>query len=165
MLLWAVGLVGCGDEEPKDTSPTTCDALYADGDGDGTVNEDDVPDIVVSNIDGLTFALSGDTGSVLWQGPNIGFEPMTPAIGDLDGDGWAAPMGVAADIDMDGQLEVVVGNALYDMYGNAEWYNGQSDGFVAIGDFDADPLGEIPCRSRCAGCCPMAASSNSQPRP
>jgi hypothetical protein len=37
----------------------------------------------------------------------------------------------------------VVGNALYDADGNTIWYNGQSDGFVAVGNFDADPYGEI----------------------
>lgn len=52
-------------------------------------------------------------------------------------------MGVAADIDQDGDLEVVVGNALYDADGNTIWYNGQRDGFVAVGNFDSDPYGEI----------------------
>jgi len=52
-------------------------------------------------------------------------------------------MGVAADVLRTGSLQVVVGNALYDSYGNAIWYNGQSDGFVAIGQFDTDAEGEI----------------------
>ena len=52
-------------------------------------------------------------------------------------------MGVAADIDQDGDLEVVVGNALYDKNGTTIWSNGQSDGFVAVGNFDADAYGEI----------------------
>ncbi len=57
--------------------------------------------------------------------------------------GIYAGFGVAADIDQDGDLEVVVGNALYDADGNTIWYNGQSDGFVAIANFDSDPYGEI----------------------
>lgn len=57
--------------------------------------------------------------------------------------GGAATMGAAADIDRDGIPEVVVGNALYDADGNAIWSNGQSDGFVAVANFDSDPEGEI----------------------
>jgi hypothetical protein len=52
-------------------------------------------------------------------------------------------MGVAADINQDGALEVVVGNAIYDSYGMALWHNGQTDGFVAVANFDDDPYGEI----------------------
>lgn len=57
--------------------------------------------------------------------------------------GIYASFGVAADIDQDGDLEVVTGNALYDALGSVIWYNGQSDGFVAVGNFDSDPYGEI----------------------
>jgi hypothetical protein len=96
----------------------------------------------------------------------------TPAISDMDGDGspeiiigsailnadgtlrggGAYGIGTAGmygttsfavDVDGDGQEEVVVGNALYDIDGNAIWHNGQSDGYVAVGDFDADGEGEI----------------------
>ena len=194
-----------------------------DDNGDGKIDEDDTPDIVVGNTSGVYWALSGDTGATLWSAGSLGSEPMTAAIGDVDGDGkpdvvgagasgieayngedgssiwkvsafsggnspqcgavglhdldsdgdveviignaiydggsgslkaqgsygsgaghsWAAPMGVAADIDADGDIEVVVGNAIYDSSGNAEWYNGQSDGFVAVGQFDSDKYGEI----------------------
>ncbi|NOY24776.1 MAG: PQQ-binding-like beta-propeller repeat protein [Oligoflexia bacterium] len=55
----------------------------------------------------------------------------------------AAAFGVAADINQDGALEVVVGNALYDADGNTIWYNGETDGFVAVANFDDDPYGEI----------------------
>jgi len=189
----------------------------------GDLNGDNIPDIVVGNSGGTTYAMSGDTGQQLWSAGYLGSEPMTPAIADinndgindvvsagstgveayngtdgsvlwstsqvpngntpqcgavgihdLDGDGsveivlgnlilngidgsfrgmgahgsgaghaWAAPMGVAADVLRNGSLQVVVGNALYDSYGNTIWHNGQSDGFVAIGQFDSDAEGEI----------------------
>ncbi|MEE2829830.1 MAG: VCBS repeat-containing protein [Myxococcota bacterium] len=53
------------------------------------------------------------------------------------------PTSFAVDIDLDGIQEVVTGNALYDKEGNTLWYNGQPDGFCAVGNFDGDPEGEI----------------------
>jgi hypothetical protein len=193
-----------------------------DDDGDGDIDGDDVPDVVVANTAGVVYALKGSDGSIEWSGGSLGSEPMTAAIGDLDGDGapevvasgvsgtvafhgtdgsifwsgagatnaycgavgladldgdggvevllgslilkgkdgstigkgaygsgtgysggWAAAMGVAADLDGDGEQEAVVGNAAYDKNGNARWTNGASDGFVAIGDFDGDAGGEV----------------------
>ena len=179
----------------------------------GLLNGDDIPDVVVANVSGVTYALSGDTGAVIWSAGNVGFEPMTSAIADVNGDGlndvvsggsygvtafngtdgsviwstselsngntpqcgaiglhdlegdgtvevvvgnmvlngidgsvrwkgthgsgaghgWAAPMGVAADVLRNGTLQVVVGNALYNPDGSVAWANGQSDGFVAVG--------------------------------
>ena len=49
----------------------------------------------------------------------------------------------AADLDGDGTQEVVTGNALYDPDGNTLWYNSESDGYVAVADFDADGVAEI----------------------
>jgi hypothetical protein len=49
----------------------------------------------------------------------------------------------AVDLDADGDQEVITGNALYDIDGNALWYNGELDGYVAVADFDADGQGEI----------------------
>ena len=58
--------------------------------------------------------------------------------------GWhAAMMSAAADIDRDGKQEIVTGNALYDARAKVIWHNKEKDGFVAIGDFDGDPYGEI----------------------
>jgi hypothetical protein len=196
-----------------------------DDDGDGDVDGDDMPDVVIVGTGGLVTALSGDGSGVIWSYNISSFEPSTAAIGDIDADGfpevvvssgagfyafrgatgavmWTntssglggtgicggvsvydldgdgavevvqgsiilrgadgslrgsgaygrgtgypggtyAGFGVAADIDQDGDLEVVVGNALYDADGNTIWYNGQSDGFVAVANFDADPYGEI----------------------
>ena len=194
-----------------------------DDNGDGLVDDQDIPEVIVANGAGQIYVLNGTDGTVKWSGGSLGSEPQTPALGDINGDGrpdivaagvtgvtafagdgsiiwsnsetatggttaqcgavaiydmegdgnpeivignlildgltgnrrglggqgsgsghgWAAPMGVAADIDQDGVLEVVVGNALYDVNGNTIWANGQSDGFVAIGNFDSDANGEI----------------------
>lgn len=208
---------------PGDTYTTPAVANLTDDNGDGVVDHEDIPDVVVSNAVGVTWALSGADGTPLWNVPGAGSEPASPAIGDVDGDGlpevvvgggvsvraldgatgavewtstqmptgrslvcgaiglydldgngeievvlgntvlngwdgsmrsrggygtgsghpYAASMGVAADIDGDGSLEVVTGNALYRLDGSIVWYNGQSDGFVAVANFDGDDKGEI----------------------
>ena len=53
------------------------------------------------------------------------------------------PTSFAADLDLDGVQEIVVGNAAYDGAGNALWFNGEPDGFPAVGNFDSDPEGEV----------------------
>ncbi len=207
--------------DPGDTYTTPVIGQLTDDNGNGRIDDGDTPDVVVANTSGVLWAISG-TGRTLWSAGSLGSEPMTAAIGDLDGDGfpevvgsgvtgtiavsgatgavvwsgaastaaycgavaiadldadgspevilgnlilngrngrtrgtgrygmgtgfsgaWAAAMGAAADINRDGVLEAVVGNALYDADGNALWYNGQSDGFVAVANFDSDPEGEI----------------------
>jgi hypothetical protein len=207
--------------DPGDTYTTPVIAQLTDDNGNGVIDDNDTPDVVVANTAGVLWAVSGD-GTTMWSAGSLGSEPMTAAIGDLDGDGFpevvgsgyngtiavhgedgssywsgsaasspacggvaiadlegdgtpevilgnlildgqdgstrgtgaygkgtgysgggAATMGAAADIDHDGTLEVVVGNALYDADGNTIWYNGQSDGFVAVANFDSDIYGEI----------------------
>lgn len=49
----------------------------------------------------------------------------------------------AVDLDGDGQVEVVTGNAAYNVSGGLVWSNSGPDGLVAIADFDLDGEGEI----------------------
>jgi hypothetical protein len=212
-------------EAPGPSYATPAVGSLTDDDGDGDVDADDMPDVVVVGVSGLVTALHGDGSGVIWTYNIASAEPSAAAIGDLDGDGradvvvtgvngffafrgdtgamiWSnaytslggtgicggvgifdldgdgqvevvqgstilngadgsirgqgsfgrgtgypggtyAGFGVAADINQDGRLEVVVGNALYDPDGNTIWHNGQPDGFVAIANFDDDPYGEI----------------------
>ncbi len=226
VLLW-------NNRDPGHIFTTPVVGNLTDDDGDGDVDLDDIPDIVVSNTDGRLSVVSGEDGAKQWDADLGGAAPATAAIGDLDGDGisevvaastggiivfehdgtqkWrsqppglgnlpicggpgiydldadgnpevvlgnlildgqtgvllgkgeygtgsgygsggyfgmatssgVASFGVAADIDLDGQLEVVTGNALYRKDGSAVWYNEQNDGFVAVGNFDDDDFGEI----------------------
>jgi hypothetical protein len=115
-LLWSVGTQPSGNT-------SQCGAVgIADLEGDGK------PEVILGSL-----ILDGMDGSVKGSG----------AYGSGAGHQWAAPMGYAADIDQDGTMEVVVGNALYRADGSTIWYNGQSDGFVAVADFDPDEYGEI----------------------
>ncbi|HEY0133385.1 MAG TPA: VCBS repeat-containing protein [Nannocystis sp.] len=105
--------------------------------------------------------------------PDIGSNGYNfPAIADMDADGLAevtlgrvivdstgvviakgtlgkggtpiyGAMSVPVDLDGDGQMELVTGNAAYDVDGNVVWQNGASDGLVAVADFDLDGEGEI----------------------
>ena len=48
-----------------------------------------------------------------------------------------------ADIDLDGEPEIVMGNRIVDADGQVEHSSSLPDGFVAIGNFDDDPEAEI----------------------
>ncbi|MEQ1569753.1 MAG: FG-GAP-like repeat-containing protein, partial [Myxococcota bacterium] len=72
---------------PAYTTPVV--GQLTDDDGDGDVDGDDTPDIVVSSAAGTMVAVSGDGSGTHWSVPNLGSEPATAALGDLDGDGDA----------------------------------------------------------------------------
>ena len=52
-------------------------------------------------------------------------------------------LSVPVDLDGDGELEVVVGNAAYNKDGSTKYYNGSVDGIPAVADFDGDGEPEI----------------------
>ena len=149
-----------------------------DTDGDGDVDEDDIPNVVFTSISGTLTVLEGDSGTTVWTKSGIdGYS--TPAIADIDSDGipdvitfnsagrpmaldyqgntiWTAttanseygPLAIVADVDGDGNPEVVGGNLLI---------NGQTGALIAtlsysgsipytmsaVGDLDRDGQQEI----------------------
>ncbi|MCP4793839.1 MAG: VCBS repeat-containing protein [Proteobacteria bacterium] len=130
------------------------------------------PEIVIVTDDDFV-ALLDANGDQIWRtaaGENLA--RGAPAIHDMNGDGNPeiivgrvifssegdilgtgtagrganndrGRMTFAVDIDDDGELEVIAGNAVYDINGDAEWSNGEPDGFPGVADFDGDGDPEI----------------------
>jgi len=99
----------------------------ADMNGDGQV------EVTMGSV-----IMRGADGTELGRGPHgIGAGPYTGSVGTY------GSMSVPIDLDGDGQLELVTGNAAYNIDGSVKWYNGGPDGIVAVADFDGDGQGEI----------------------
>jgi hypothetical protein len=108
-----------------------------DDDGDGQITSADMPDIVVGNSSGSYYALSGDGSGVHWTYGNLGSEPMTAAIADLDDDGWPEVImsGISGTVAVRGNDASVF------------WRGAASTaaycGGVAVGDMNADGTPEV----------------------
>ncbi|MGE0792042.1 MAG: FG-GAP repeat domain-containing protein [Sandaracinaceae bacterium] len=110
------------------------------------VNGDGQPEVVVGNV-----VLNGLDGSVMWDGA------MTVRAGaGVGNNAFLGPTSTIADLDLDGDMEVIAGNTVYDGATGAEVWTytyttsnsscGGSvacDGYNAIGNFDDDPQAEI----------------------
>ena len=153
-------------------------ANLQDTDGDGDIDEDDIPNVVVSTNSGALVLLEGDSGTVVWSKANAAGAGTNPAIGDLDGDGvadivsfssrrpaaydhdgntlWTAsttssesyPLAQIADVDADGNPEVIAGNLLLNGQTGALIATLSSTGYIpytstSIGDLDQDGQAEI----------------------
>lgn len=99
----------------------------ADLDGDG-----------LSEILAGPVVLSGLDGTLLGKG-TVGRGSPHPWE-----DGWVgASFPVAADLDGDGQQEVITGGGAFALDGTTLWSTGAADGYPAIADFDGDGDPEI----------------------
>lgn len=116
----------------------------ADMDGDG------LPEVIVGNV-----VLNGQDGSLIWDGL-VSSGASDPGIGN---NAFLGPVSTVADLDLDGSPEVIAGNTVYNADGTERWSytyttrnsncNGSEsapfkcDGFSGVGNFDADPEGEV----------------------
>jgi hypothetical protein len=112
------------------TSQSLAGHIYGTSDNPAIsdMNGDGNPEIIVGN------AIVSNTGRIIGLGRY--------GMGGVDGNN-VGTTSFAVDLDGDGEQEVVTGNAAYSRDGTAIWNNGQSDGYVAVGNFDADDDGEI----------------------
>ena len=117
---------------PSQFDPLGCGVSLADLDGDGFA------EAVIGPI-----VLDGATGHVLGEGKDSWGTAYSWSSVDED-----APYSVIADLDLDGEQEVITGDAAYNKDGSVLWENSGvghpiGDGYVAIGNFDSDPYGEV----------------------
>jgi len=109
------------------------------------LDSDGAPEVIIGNV-----VLNGMTGAVIWDGA------VTVPGGGVGNNAFLGPASTVADLDLDGTMEVIAGNTVYDGATGAEvWtytYMGAAsgctgsiscDGFNAVGNFDADPEGEV----------------------
>lgn len=112
----------------------------ADLEGDGQ------PEVVVGNV-----VLNGQDGTLKWDGVET-----SGGVGGIGNNAFLGPYAAVADIDLDGQREVIAGNTLYSADGTPRWtfdYGTESnsgcagnlpcDGYAAVANFDDDPEGEV----------------------
>ncbi|MEX1028303.1 MAG: FG-GAP-like repeat-containing protein, partial [Candidatus Paceibacterota bacterium] len=96
----------------------------ADLDSDGTV------EIIIGGT-----VLNGRDGTIRWEGRDAG--------GTGRGSAGFGGLSITADIDLDGQQEVLAGKTAYDTDGTVLWELDADDGFNAVGNFDDDLYPEI----------------------
>lgn len=167
-------------------------APLIDTNGDGLINERDVPAVIVADrgyySPGDLVALRGDTGEEIFSVPNPdqtgGWNPLgsTPAVGDIDGDGrpeifiyclnrtlyafnndgtikwespgrsnWGFANAVLADVDSDGQSEIIHQTAILNADGTVRtvidvgmgWTEEDMGGSRLVADLDMDGTPEI----------------------
>ncbi len=95
------------------------------------LDQDFRPEILVTTLNPPTTSAMDSQGKILWTTPGAG-------------GGLLAGMATAADIDLDGDVEVVVGNTVLSHEGELVFKaEGVRDGTQAIGNLDSDPFPEI----------------------
>jgi hypothetical protein len=99
------------------------------------------PSIADMNGDGRAEVIAGAAILDGGTGNTLGIGGAGKGCSGAGGD--VGTTSFAVDIDLDGTMEVVTGNALYDRNGDTISSSGQPDGYVAVADFDGDPEGEI----------------------
>ncbi len=124
---------------PGDTYTTPVVGNLTDDDGDGDVDDDDMPDIVVANTTGNLWVLSGDNGAAHWSYAMGGSEPATAAIGDLDADGVPEVVGASTT----GVFALRNNGSLYWSSTPSGLGNQPTCGGVGIYDLDADGYPEV----------------------
>lgn len=103
------------------------------------------PEIIIGPV-----VLRPGNGNLLWDGL-----ATSGGTGGIGNNAFLGPSGTAADLNLDGLMEVIAGNTVYSHTGDVLWtfnYTSQNsncggslpcDGYNAVGNFDIDPEGEV----------------------
>lgn len=107
------------------------------------LDHDGLPEVIQGRV-----ALNGEDGSLVWSG-----------LAGVGVNAFLGPVSSVGDVDLNGTMNVLAGNTLYDFDGNALWTYDfpipatamncaapagfTCDGYTATGNFDADDQGEI----------------------
>ncbi len=106
---------------------------------------DGVPEVIVGNV-----VLNGLTGDLVFDGV-----VTSGGAGGIGNNAFLGPVSSAADLDLDGEMEVLAGNTAYGIDGMPKWtypYTTQGsgcggdlpcDGYTSAANFDDDPQGEV----------------------
>lgn len=130
-----------------DIMSTPAAANLTDDDGDGHVDEHDIPDVVFTTFAGGAYtsagalvAVSGDGSGTLWSVTEAGgyhlYSSGSPAIGDLDADGLPEVCTAGYEV----AVLCVTNTGLFKMAGGSE---PSYVGSPALGDLDADGIAEV----------------------
>ena len=145
-------------------------ANLTDDNGDGQIDEHDVPDIVFSSFTGSSYtfpgaitAISGDGSGQLWSLTAAGgyrpYASSAPAIGDIDADGSPDVCVASADasvmcLEADGSFKWASGSSVY-LYGAPTIADLDADGQaeVVMGSaiYASDGTERVPPTSGCIG--------------
>jgi FG-GAP-like repeat len=120
-------------------------ANLTDDDGNGSVDLCDVPDLVVVATaggagfpPGHVYILSGDDGHVHGRLPVVVDSWVTPALGDIDGDGVIEIVSVTPE----GDFVAMTADGTLEWTGTARWEEPWG-GAIALADLDGDGTAEI----------------------
>ena len=109
------------------------------------LNGDGQPEVIIGNV-----VLNGLDGTLVWDGST-----SVGASAGIGNNAFLGPASTVADIDLDGQLEVIAGNTAYRADGTELWtyeYTTSNstcqgglpcDGLNGVGNFDQDDQGEV----------------------
>ena len=106
-----------------------------DDNGDGSVDDSDVPDIVVIDTSAVMWSRRGDDGATNWQYSITNTTNLLSAIGDVDGDGWP---NIVTDANYSVTAFSGEGAIVWIGPSSSTGKNKGSCGAVGMGDLDGD---------------------------
>jgi hypothetical protein len=102
----------------------------------GDIDDDGIPEIIAVNMSGYLVAFEHD-GTLKWTGDTLWEDGIPGGGGGFFGD-WAYGSVQLADVDTDGDVEIIAGNMLADHTGHTLWFASQP-----AGDWNASTAADL----------------------